>query len=216
MYVMQVYRERSVGMDLPKLLLWGVAGWTALGLMGATVSLVRGKHGVPGERERLRRGLMWIAGVWVVYLGALLTVSLVQSQRVVALGQEQCYGEMCFAVTGAQMMPGLSIGDQDRLVRVSIRVRNKGQSAQREGLIRAYLVDGQGRRWLESTGVSGVRLTASVAGGASVVSEPIFRVAKDSTDLELVFTRGNRQPGILVIGDSDSLLHRRTVVRLEH
>ena len=157
---------------------------------------------------------MWIAGVWVVYLGVLLTVSLVQSQRVVALGQEQCYGEMCFAVTGAEMMPGLSIGDQDRLVRVSIRVRNKGQSARREGLIRAYLVDGQGRRWLESTGVSGVRLTAPVAGGASVVSEPIFRVAKDSTDLELVFTRGNRQPGILVIGDSDSLLHRRTVVRL--
>jgi hypothetical protein len=201
-------------MDLPKLLMLGVAGWTTLGLVGVTVSLVRGRHGVPGERERLRRGLMWIAGVWVVYLGALLTVSLAQPQRVVAMGQEQCYDEICFAVTGAQVVPGFPIRDQDQLVRVSIRVRNKGHSAQSEGLIRAYLVDGQGRRWQESTGVSGVRLTAPITGGASVVSEPIFQVPKDSTDLELVFTRGNRQPGILVIGDSDSLLHRRTVVRL--
>jgi hypothetical protein len=201
-------------MDLPKLLMLGVAGWTTLGLVGVTVSLMRGRHGVPGERERLRRGLMWIAGVWVVYLGALLTVSLAQPQRVVAMGQEQCYDEICFAVTGAQVVPGFPIRDQDQLVRVSIRVRNKGHSAQSEGLIRAYLVDGQGRRWQESTGVSGVRLTAPITGGASVVSEPIFQVPKDSTDLELVFTRGNRQPGILVIGDSDSLLHRRTVVRL--
>jgi hypothetical protein len=202
-------------MDLPKLLMLGVAGWTTLGLVGVTVSLVRGRHGVPGERERLRRGLIWIAGVWVVYLGTLLTVSLAQPQRVVAIGQEQCYDEICFAVTGAQRVPSFPIRGKDRLVRVSIRVKNKGHSTQSEGLIRAYLVDGQGRRWQESTGVSGVRLTAPVAGGASVVSEPIFQVPKDSTDLELVFTRGNRQPGILVIGDSDSLLHRRTVVRLE-
>jgi hypothetical protein len=201
-------------MDLPKLLMLGVAGWTALGLVGVTLSLVRGRHGVPGEQERLRRGLIWIVGVWVVYLGALLTVSLAQPQRVVAMGQEQCYDKICFAVTGAQVVPSFPIRDEDRLVRVSIRVRNKGHNTQNEALIRAYLIDGQGRRWQESTGVSGVRLTASVPGGASVVSEPIFQVAKDSTDLVLVFTRGNRQPGILVIGDSDSLLHRRTVVRL--
>jgi hypothetical protein len=203
-------------MNLPKLLMLGVAGWTTLGLVGVTVSLVRGRHGVPGERERLRRGLIWIVGVWVVYLGALLTVSLAQPQRVVPIGQEQCYDEICFAVTGAQRVPSFPFRDEDRLVRVSIRVKNKGHSTQSEGLIRAYLVDGQGRRWQESTGVSGVRLTAPVAGGASVVSEPIFQVAKDSTDLELVFTRGHRQPGILIIGDSDSLLHRRTVVRLGH
>jgi hypothetical protein len=151
-------------MDLPKLLMLGVAGWTALGLVGVTLSLVRGRHGVPGEQERLRRGLIWIVGVWVVYLGALLTVSLAQPQRVVAMGQEQCYDKICFAVTGAQVVPSFPIRDEDRLVRVSIRVRNKGHNTQNEALIRAYLIDGQGRRWQESTGVSGVRLTASVPG----------------------------------------------------
>jgi hypothetical protein len=215
MYVMQVYREWSVGMDLPKLLLLGVIGWTGVGIVGLTVSLVRARRGVPGERERLRPGLMWIVGVWVVYMGVLLTVSVAQPQRTVAMGQEQCYGDMCFAVAKVERVSEFPAGDQDRLMRVSIRIRNKGHQSQGEERIQAYLLDAQGRRWQESAGVSGVRLTASVAGGASIMSEPIFRVAQDATDLRLVFTHGRRQLRVLMIGDSDSLLHRRTIVKLE-
>jgi hypothetical protein len=106
------------------------------------------------------------------------------------------------------------IRDGRRLVRVSVQVTNRGRKAQSEGLIRAYLVDGQGRRWEESAGVNGVGLTARVAGGDSVVSEPVFKVAGDATGLGMIFTHGWRQPGVLVIGDSDSFLHRRTVVNL--
>jgi hypothetical protein len=130
-----------------------------------------------------------------------------------AMGQEQCYDEMCFAVAGVETVPELR--DQDRLLRVSIRVRNEEHHTQSDRSIKAYLIDGQGRRWRESTGVGGVRLTASVAGGASVVSEPIFQVARDATDLALVFTHGREQPKVLMIGNSDSLLHRRTIVKLE-
>jgi hypothetical protein len=46
------------------------------------------------------------------------------------------------------------------------------------------------------------------------MSEPVFKVAGDANRLGLVLTHGWRQPGVLVIGDSDSLLHRRTVVEL--
>jgi hypothetical protein len=196
-------------MNLRELLLWGVAGWTAVGALGVSVSLVR------REREKALRGVVWIAGVWVVYLAAVVTVSLVQPQRVVAMGEEQCFDDLCFAVVGVDEVPGFLIRDGSRLVRVTVRVRNRGQGkAESEGLIRAYLVDGQGRRWDESAGVNGVRLTARVAAGDSVVSEPIFKVASDARGLGLVFTRGWRQPGVLVIGDSDSWLHRRTLVEL--
>jgi hypothetical protein len=81
-------------------------------------------------------------------------------------------------------------------------------------LISAYLVDSQGRLWEESPGVNGVGLTVRVAGGESVVSEPVFKVAADAKGLGLVLTHGSWQPGVLVIGDSDSWLHRRTVVEL--
>jgi hypothetical protein len=195
-------------MKATELLLLGLVGWTAIGVIGVGVSLAR------GERQRVRRGVAWLIGVWVVYLCVVIGVSLEQRQRVVAMGEPQCFDDMCFRVTRVEEVPGFLIRDGRRLLRVSVQVTNKGRKAQREGLIRAYLVDGQGRRWEMSAGVNGVELTARVAGGSSVVSEPVFKVAADASGLGLVLTHGRWQPGVLVIGDSDSLWHRKTVVDL--
>lgn len=195
-------------MNLRELLLLAVVGWTAIGIAGTAVSLIR------RERAKAVHGLAWIVAVWVAYLAVLLTVSLTQGQRVVALGQPQCFDEMCFTVTGINEPEGLPAQDQRRLVRVSIRIANKGHKPESEGLIQAYLIDSGGRLWGESPGLSGVRLTTRVPAGQSVISEPVFAVAEDATGLKLIFTHGHWQPGMLVIGDSDSLLHRRTVVPL--
>jgi hypothetical protein len=197
------------GVRPAELLLWGLAGWTTVGVAGIGVSRLR------GERLRVRRGIAWLAGVWVVYLAVLIGVSLAQKQKVVAVGQPQCFDDMCFTVAGVEEVKGFLIHDERRLMRVTVRVTNRGGSAGSDGLIRAYLVDAQGRRWEESAGVNGVGLTAKVAGGDSVMSQPVFKVAGDATDLRLVLTHGWKQSGILVIGDSDSLLHRKTVVDLE-
>jgi hypothetical protein len=195
-------------MKATELLLLGLVGWTAIGVIGVGVSLWR------GERQRVRRGIAWLIGVWVVYLCLLTGVSLGQGQRVVAMGEPQCFDDMCFRVTRVEEVPGFLIRDGRRLLRVSVQVTNKGRKAQSEGLIRAYLLDGQGRRWEMSPGVNGVELTARVAGGESVVSEPVFKVAADASGLGLVLTHGRWQPGVLVVGDSDSLLHKKTVVGL--
>jgi hypothetical protein len=195
-------------MRATELLLLGLVGWTGIGVLGVGVSMWR------GERERVRRGIVWLVGVWLAYLCVLVAVSLGQRQRVVAMGEPQCFDEMCFTVTRAEELPGFLIRDGRRLVRVSVRVTNQGRKAQSEKLIRVYLLDAQGRQWEPSPGINGVALTAKVMGTESVVSEPVFKVAADATELRLVFTRGGSQPGVLVIGDSDSWLHRRTVVRL--
>jgi len=191
-----------------ELLLLGLVGWTAIGVLGVGVSAWR------GERQKVQRGVAWLIGVWVIYLCVLIGVSLVQRQRVVAMGEPQCFDDMCFTVTGVEEVPGFLIRDGRRLVRVTVRVTNKGKKSQREGVIRAYLVDGQGRRWEESPGVNGVGLTSRVPAGDSVIGEPVFKVPADATGLGLVLTHGRRQPGVLVIGDSDSWLHRRTVVEV--
>lgn len=191
-----------------ELLLWGLAAWTTLGVAGVGVSRLR------GERVRVRRGIAWLAGVWVVYLIVLVGVSLVQKQKVVAMGQPQCFDDICFTVAEVEEVKGFLIHDERRLLRVTVRVTNRGRSTESEGLIQAYLVDARGRRWEESTGVNGVGLTAKAAGGTSVMSQPVFKVAGDATGLRLVLTHGWKQPGVLVIGDSDSLLHRKTIVEL--
>ncbi len=196
-------------MNLRELLLIALVGWTAIGAIGVTISLIR------GERAKALRHLGWIAGIWAAYLAVLIGLSLLQPQKTVAIGKDQCYDEMCFAVTSVEEVPGFLIHDGSRLVRVSIRITNHARGrTESEKLIRAYLVDAQGRRWEESAAISGVPLTARLAPGDSVVSEPVFKVAHDATGLGLIFTHGRRQPGILVIGASDSLLHRKTVVPL--
>jgi hypothetical protein len=195
-------------MKATEILLLGLVGWTAIGVVGVGVSRRR------GERQRVRQGVAWLMGVWVVYLCVVIGVSLGQRQRVVAVGEPQCFGDMCFRVIRVEEVPGFLIRDQRRLLRVSVQVTNRGRRAQSDGLIRTYLVDGQGRRWERSAGVNGVQLTTRVAGGDSVVSEPVFKVASDAAGLGLVLTHGRWQPGVLVIGDSDSLLHRKTVVAL--
>lgn len=199
-------------MRLTELLLIGLVLWTLLGVAG-TVAWAR-----RGDRRRVRRGVMWMGGVWAVYLLVLTAVSLRQGQRQVALGDGQCFDEMCFAVAGVDEVEGFRARGQDRarLVRVRVRVTNGGKGRpQSEALVRAYLVDGQGRRWEEVRGLSGVRLTTRIAAGDTVVSEPVFRVSRDATQLGLVLTHGRWQPGVLVIGDPDSWMHRPTVMRLE-
>jgi len=195
-------------MRIPELTLLAVAGWIAIGAAGTVVSLARGR------REEAARHAAWIAVVAGAYLLVLLGISAMQRQRTVPIGQDQCFDEMCFAVVGVDEVPGLVAGDDGRVVRVTVRVSNHGQHAEAEGLIEAYVVDSRGREWGPLPGLSGNRLNARVAGGSAMLSQPMFHVAGDSDALGLVFTHGNWQPGRLVIGDSDSLGHRKTVVPL--
>jgi hypothetical protein len=196
-------------MNFRELLLLVLAGWTAVGAAGITISLVR------QERRKAVRHSLWIVGVWAIYMAVLVGVSLTQPQRVVALGQDQCFEDMCFAVTGVQELPGYLIQDGSRLLRVSVRISNHSkEKRQSDKRIQAYLIDKQGRQWAESTGVSGVRLTTKVAAGDAAMSQPVFKVAGDATGLGLIFTHGQHQPGVFVLGDSDSLFHKKTVVRL--
>lgn len=191
--------------------LLGVAlvAWTVLGAIGIAISLFL------GERAKALRHLGWIFGIWAGYLAVVMGASLMQPQKIVAMGRDQCFGDVCFVVTGVEEVPGFLIQDGSRLVRVSVRVSNRGrEGSQSDGRVQAFLLDGQGRRWDESKGISSVPLTAVIPAGSSVVSEPVFKVAKDASGLALVLTHGRWQSGALVIGGPESLLHRRTIVPL--
>ncbi len=195
-------------MRVTELLLYGVAGWCSIGLVGVVISEMRGRR-----KEAIRNSL-WIAAIVGTYFAVLLGCSAIQPQKVIAIGQDQCYATMCFTVTAVDEVPGLVAGDEGRVVRVAIRVANHGPSGDAETLLFPYLTDSKGRAWEPLPGLSGNRLNQRVASGGQLVSQPMFRVAINSTGLGLVLTHGNWQRRRLVIGDSDSLGHRRTVVDL--
>jgi hypothetical protein len=191
------------------LLLVALVAWTVMGAIGISISLFL------GERAKALKHLGWVFVIWAGYLAVVMGASLMQPQRIVAMGRDQCFGDMCFAVTGVEEVPGFLIHDGSRLVRVSVRVSNRGRSGSRsDGQVQAFLLDSHGRRWDESTAISSVPLTTVVPAGSSVASEPVFKVARDASGLALVLTHGRWQRGTLIIGGPESLLHRRTIVPL--
>jgi hypothetical protein len=198
-----------LGMTWGELLLLLLAVWTVVGALGVTVSFRR------GEGATAKRHVGWILTVWVIYLAVLITVSRTHRQSLL-FGQDQCFGEMCFAVVRVDTMPSYPAQNGEQVVRVAVRVTNRSvQKVQRDTRVYAYLIDAQGRRWQKTPGLEGVRLTTAVPPRSSITSEPVFKVASDATGLGLVFTRGRGLPHALVIGDPDSLFYRPVVVRLE-
>jgi hypothetical protein len=196
-------------MNFWNVLLLLLVGWTVLGTIGMLISLFL------GERARALRHIAWIFGIWAVYLALVMGTSLMQPRKIVALGQDQCFGDVCFAVTGVEEVPGFLVHDGSRLVRVAVRVSNRGRGEiERDGHVQAFLLDSRGRRWDEATAISSVPLTSAVPAGSSVMSQPVFKVAKDASGMALVLTHGRWQRGVLIIGGPESLLHRRTIVPL--
>lgn len=192
---------------LSGLMLLGLVLWTALGAAGLVAARRR------GERARFRRGAGTLCAIWMGYVGVLVGVSLGQKGKLVSPGNDRCFGAMCFAVTGVEEPRGFLVRGQEpeRLLRVAIRMHNldRAHTLGEEGLM-VYLVDGQGRRWEPVPGLGGVRLTTRLTPGGTAMSEPVFRVAKDATDLRLGLRHSGWTQARLRIGDAESYFHRPT------
>jgi len=198
-----------MGMSWGEVLLLVLAGWTALGAVGVAVSWFR------RERGKARRDLGWVAAIWLLYLAALATVSLTARPRKIAMGQEQCFHQMCFTVVRAEVAPGYLSQNGEKLIRVTVLVTNRSTGKSRSDRhLRAYLVDARGRRWQEIPGLGGVRLTTTLPPRTSATSEPVFKVTGDMSGFALAFTHGGGLPEALIIGDRDSLFYPSVTVPL--
>ena len=200
---------------LSGLILLGLVLWTGLGVAGLITARVR------TERQRFRQGALTLGAVWLVYLVLLVSVSLKQATRTYGpgqpLGQERCFDTLCFAVTGSEEPEGFWVRGQERerLLRVIVRVTNRDRqhTASEEGLT-AYVVDPKGTRYEPLRGLGGVRLTTPVTAGSSILSEPVFQVAKDArvaqdeTGLRLVLVHTGWTWARLMIGNPESYFHR--------
>lgn len=198
-----------MGVSWARLLLLVLAAWTVVGAIGVSVSLLK------KDRAKAMRDVGWIAITWGIYLAVLVAVSLSSRPRAVAEGKEQCIDRLCFTVVKAEARPSFLASHGESAVRVSIRMTNRSEDRRGDGALGAYLVDAQGRRWREVPGLGGVRLSTMLAPGESVLSEPVFRVASDATELRLVLSHGVRLAYALRMGDRDSLLHAPVFVPLE-
>lgn len=178
----------------------------------------------------VRRSLVGLLIVWVVYLTVGTVVAMMTSQRTQAIGTDRCFDEMCFNVTGFRRV--LRIGESDTCaqahgifyivdVRVSNRSRGRTQRERgRKGMLidkmgRQYDVSAEGMRALTAVEGRSPDLSAEVEPGGSIAAKLVFDVPGDVK--EPGFALGSSlalNPARIVIADEMHFLHKPTVVTL--
>ena len=191
---------------------------TAAALIAAVVALVFRRWALA------RRFAVVVVLVWGVYLGVGTVVAVKAPQHIMAVGEDRCFDEMCFAVTGWNRMPSTSAGRSWYLVDVRITNRSEGR-AQRELGRKGVLIDRSGRVYEVSE--AGMRakspvgappfpgLDAEVGPGQSLTTRLVFELPKEVDSPG--FALGSNlafNPARIVIGDEDHFLHWPTVVPL--
>lgn len=142
---------------------------------------------VRGRREAARRTVLGLTVSIGAYTLVLVIVSLSSRQKVLAIGEPQCFDDWCIAVEAVTRQQ--SIGNTQAngvfyviTARVSSRAKRRRQ---RETDVYAYLTDSRGRRFdvsptgqsaLRQAGLSGEPLTAFVDPGGAFESRLAFDV----------------------------------------
>ncbi len=184
---------------------------------------------VRGRRRSATQTLRALAATWAIYLLTVVAVAgatALQPQRIIPMGQELCFDEMCFSVIDAQAVTQLGPASdpvkahgQFQVITVRVSSRSRGRT-QSEGGLYALLwnsgkyfnvsPDGQ-RAWQASNGET-AKLAARLRPGESVDSVQIFDLPRESSGTGLVLSHGFT-PGYFVIGECP-LFHKPTILRL--
>ena len=174
--------------------------------------VLAGLAALRGRRTRAFALLRWLGLLAGVYLGIVILVSLVSPRRVLNLGEELCSDDWCIAVTNVRRQPAEDAQSYAVTFRISSRARRR---AQRERGVLVYLMDDRGRSYDAAPDPAAIPFDILLQPQEAVNITREFHLPADAQNPVLVVTREGWFPGLFIIGDSGSLFHKRTVVRLE-
>ena len=184
-------------------------------VVNCVVNLLRGRHAQSKAR-------FYAAGSLVVsYFLILIVVSLYSPQRVIARAQDQCFDDWCIAVVRAQTIradPGW------RVLTVQFRLSNHAAGrTQRETGISVLLLDSKGSRypvsqaqqslWQAKQGVQ-APFDVEIPLQGSIFTDRLFSIPAAAHPAAILVSHGHGV-GNIIIGDGDSLFHKRTLMSVE-
>jgi len=171
-----------------------------------------------------------ILAVWIVYLGVGTAVAVLAPQHVMPVGEDRCFDEMCFAVTGFHRSAtienaGTVTKPQGVFMIVDVRISNRGGHAQRENGRKGVLLDQSGHVYeVAQAGIQALSgaagplpgLDAKVGPGQSLDTKLVFDIPADA--VHPAFALGSDlavNPATIVIADEAHFLHKPTIVPLD-
>ena len=167
-------------------------------------------------RGRGRQAVRLLAALGVclaLYLGVIALVALASPPRVMALGQDRCFDDWCVAVEDiarVELLKGTELT-------VTLRVSNRARRApQRENGVVVAVLDEEGQRFEAAAPREEAPFSVLLQPGEAVTVTRTFDVSGASGRLNLVVEHAgfSRFPGMFIIGDDSSLLHKPTIVHL--
>ena len=179
--------------------------------------------------SRVKLVLVVLGSFLVLYATILLSVSLLGSQRVLAMQQDRCFDDWCLSVERVAQQS--AIGDSPKIYTargtfylVTVRISSKARAITQRALdAQVYLLDAKSQRYdpdslgqhaLDVTGQGGQSLDSELGPGNSFTRTIVFDLPRDSSHLALVVTHG-LFPDVLVIGSEQSFLHKPTIIQLQ-
>lgn len=172
------------------------------------------------RRGSAKKILLLLAAVWGIYFLVLAASDMLVSQRVTRLGEERCFDEMCFAITGVQTQRQ-SRTPANKLYIITVRVTSHSLGrTQAEGGVRARLYEGgrffnvseQAQQSYEAQHGKTPKLTQKLAPGESILSVLLFDLPANTTTPALTLDHGFT-PGYFIIGESP-FFHKPDILQL--
>jgi hypothetical protein len=171
-----------------------------------------------------------LAGALIIYTSiyalVLVGVAVLSPQQVLAMHQLRCFDDWCVSVERVERQPAIGeIKAQGTFYLVTIQVTSRAKRvSQREQIAAVYLLDGHGIRYdlsaegqqaLDAAGRGGQPLDSLVEAGGAFTYTAVFDLPSTTTQPGLVISHG-AFPGVIIIGDDQSFLHKPTIVRLPY
>jgi hypothetical protein len=183
------------------------------------------------RRWRLAAGLaIGILVVWAVYLGAGTAVAVLTPQHIMPVGEDRCFDEMCFAVTGFHRAAAIeSAGGVAKpegvFLIVDVRVSNRGGHAQRENGRKGVVLDQSGHVYeVSQAGIEALSgaagplpgLDSKVGPGQNLDTKLVFDLPANASHPAFALSSGlGFNPASIVIADEAHFLHKPTIVPLD-
>jgi len=184
-----------------------------IAFLTAVVLLVLSAIAAIRKRRARAVALLRNFGIFVaVYFGIVILVSVLSPRRVLHVGDDQCSDDWCIAVADVQREPSDAGVTYVVIFRVSSRARGRPQ---REGGVQVYVMDDRGRCYDPVPDTAASPFDVLLQPRESVQIRRAFELPADAQAPVLVVSHGGGFPGCCIIGDSESLFHKRTVVQLD-
>lgn len=160
-----------------------------------------------GRTVALLRGLGFFI---VLYVATVAIVSLIAPARVLHVGENRCFDDWCIAVAKVRQSPQQhgTISTVDIVLTSRMRRR-----PQREYDLMVALVDQSGRGYAPAPAQSGAPFDVVLQPEQSITTTRVFELPPKSRAAGLIMYHAGLRPELLIIGNDESLLHKKMMVR---